>query len=220
MKIRRIQQNPIYDAISNIFIALNISLIAIKDFIELFSASKHIAYSWVYFQMCINLVFFSEMVLILVGFGIIKSLTTIFHLKFELASQVFIMIAFIHFVTTQKLEFVCRTFEIIIIIRTFRIFGLFNEISHWKVINKTILSLIKPFKSFLLVMFIVFLLFSIIGDRLFGGLTYLEPVVVRNQNIPNLYLEMNFNDNVNSFITLFALIANNNWLTIEEVFIK
>ena len=47
-----------------------------------------------------------------------------------------------------------------------------------------------------------------------------DPAVARNVQIPNNHIHLNFNDNVNSFITLFTVMAGNNWLVIEEIYIK
>ena len=141
---------------------------------------------------------------------------------FEIIFQCVIFGAFINFwiIDTNGAEFLIRLIEIITIMRCFRMIRLLYEIHHWKTIILTIKSFFKPFSSLLLVTFILFLFFAIIGDRIFGGLAYNEPAVIYNPNIPNSYIDMNFNDLVNSFITLFSLMAGNNWLVIEEVFIK
>ena len=102
--------------------------------------------------------------------------------------------------------------------RGMRLLKLFNEVQQYKIIMRTISSLIKPFSSLLLVSFILFTIFAIIGDRVFGGLSVNEPAVVKNQNIPDTYLEMNFNDNINSFVTLFTLMVVNNWFVIVDMF--
>lgn len=96
---------------------------------------------------------------------------------------------------------------------------LFNEVKQWKVIMRTISSLMKPFSSLVLVSFILFLCFALIGDRAFGGLKANHPKIVKNQSIPDTYTEMNFNDILNSFVTLFTLMVVNNWYIIVDMFV-
>ena len=77
----------------------------------------------------------------------------------------------------------------------------------------------KPFSSLVLVSFILFLFFALIGDRAFGGLKANHPKIVKNQSIPDTYTEMNFNDILNSFVTLFTLMVVNNWYIIVDMFV-
>jgi hypothetical protein len=79
-------------------------------------------------------------------------------------------------------------------------------------------ALLKPFSSLLLIMFSLFLIFSTIGDRAFGGLRNDDIRVLADQGVPDIYLEMNFNDLFNSFVTLFTLMVVNNWFVIVQMF--
>jgi hypothetical protein len=84
---------------------------------------------------------------------------------------------------------------------------------------RTITSLIGPFTNLLLVTFTLYLVFSIIADRAFGGLVNNnENRILRDQSVPDLYIEMNFNDLSNSFVTLFTLMIINNWFVIVQMF--
>jgi hypothetical protein len=90
----------------------------------------------------------------------------------------------------------------------------------WQVIERTITSLIGPFTNLLLVTFTLYLVFSIIADRAFGGLANNnENRILRDQSVPDLYIEMNFNDLSNSFVTLFTLMIINNWFVIVQMFV-
>lgn len=133
--------------------------------------------------------------------------------------QIIINSAFIHFIIVVELEFILRSLEIIIILRGLRVLKLFNEVQQWKVIMRTIGALLKPFSSLLLVSYILFLVFSIIGERAFGGLANMSAEgIFRDTSIPDSYVQMNFNDIANSFVTLFALLVVNNWFVIVSVF--
>ena len=64
MKVQKIVKNPIYDAVMNILVALNILSILVKDMIELFGASRNEVHTWLYFQMAITWFFLAEMIFI------------------------------------------------------------------------------------------------------------------------------------------------------------
>jgi hypothetical protein len=90
----------------------------------------------------------------------------------------------------------------------------------WQIIERTITSLLGPFTNLLLVTFTLYLVFSIIADRVFGGLANNnENRILRDQSVPDLYIEMNFNDLSNSFVTLFTLMIINNWFVIVQMFV-
>lgn len=140
-------------------------------------------------------------------------------MKIEIIFQTLIFTAFIYFVSTGDFELIIKILEIIIILRGFRLLKLFNEVPQWKIITRTISSLIRPFTSLLLVIFTLFLVFSQITDRAFGGLASIdEKRILRDQSVPDIYIEMNFNDLVNSFVTLFTLMVVNNWFVIVRMY--
>lgn len=113
-----------------------------------------------------------------------------------------------------------RTIEITTILRSLRILKLFRELRQWRIIIQTIESLISPFLSLLLVAFVVFLFFSTIGDRAFGGvMNTASRRTFSDSTVPDSYVEMNFNDLFCSFITLFSLMIVNNWNLIVKLYI-
>ncbi|CAI2386453.1 unnamed protein product [Moneuplotes crassus] len=217
-KVKNIVTHPFYDLGMNIFVALNIGTIMIKDMVEMFTQSGTNVLAWLIIQLIITWLFFAEMIFICYGFGIIEAFKRRNHLKIEILFQIIILSAFIYYLVSDNREILLRYLDIIIILRGFRLMKLFNEIKQWKVIMRTISALLKPFWSLLLVTFVLFLLFASIGDRAFGGLEINNPNVVRNQNIPDTYVEMNFNDVANSFVTLFTLMVVNNWFVIVDMF--
>ena len=59
------------------------------------------------------------------------------------------------------------------------------------------------------VLFIIFLVFSIIGNHLWGGLLHSNTVFP--PEVPELYYYNNFNDIASGMVTLFELLIVNNW---------
>lgn len=218
MKVKSIITHPYYDLVVSTVMAINISSIIIKDMLELFAVSNKTAFIWIVYQLIVTWLFLLEMIFICYGFGVVKAFKRRNHIKVEAIFQIIIMSSLIYLLIENSREFILRSIEIISIVRGFRLLKLFNEIKQWKIIMRTISSLMKPFSSLLLVAFILFLFFALIGDRLFGGLRREDPNVVRNQNIPDGYVDMNFNDVSNSFVTLFTLMVVNNWYIIVEMF--
>ncbi|CAI2386869.1 unnamed protein product [Moneuplotes crassus] len=217
-RVKKIVTNAFYDLLMNVIVALNIVSILAKDMGEMFSEKNEHLMPWLITQLIITWLFLAEMILICYGFGVLKAFKRRNHLKIEILFQIIILSAFIYYLVSLETEVLIRYQEIIIILRGFRLMKLFNEIKQWKIIIRTISSLIKPFASLLLVSFVFFLLFSLIGDRAFGGLSATNSNVVRDQNIPDTYIEMNFNDIANSFVTLFTLMVVNNWHVIVLMF--
>ena len=79
-------------------------------------------------------------------------------------------------------------------------------------------ALVSPFYTLLLVTSMLFLLFSVIGDRVFGGqISNIKKEIFRDASVPDVYVEMNFNDLGSSLITLFALMVVNNWFMIVQM---
>lgn len=112
-----------------------------------------------------------------------------------------------------------RILELIILLRTLRVLNVLKEVKQWQVIIQTMHALLVPFYTLLMVQFMLFYFFAILGDWMFGGLVnYNTPAVTySSQNLQ--YSMMNFNDTLASFITLFALLVVNNWFMIAGVFV-
>lgn len=68
---------------------------------------------------------------------------------------------------------------------------------------------------------VVFLLFAVIGDRAFGGqISNQHSKIFRDSSVPDIYVEMNFNDLGSSIVTLFVLMAVNNWYLISRINVR
>lgn len=99
--------------------------------------------------------------------------------------------------------------------------SLLKEIRQFKIIIDTINALLAPFYILLLVIFMLFLMFATIGDKLFGGLANLSTFeIFRDQSVPDIYVVLNFNDLASSFITLFSWMVVSNWYIIVQVYVN
>ena len=99
--------------------------------------------------------------------------------------------------------------KIIVGLRFFRLFVLLSYFSEFKVISKTIKNMQTLFIRNLLNLLSFFFLFSTLSMVLTGG--NIETTSFNdNDQIPNNYFHINFNDFPSSFISCFALIMVNN----------
>jgi len=64
MRVKHFVMHPIYDAVMNILVALNIASILIKDMMELFDGNSAEVHTWIYIQMIITWFLLVEMVFI------------------------------------------------------------------------------------------------------------------------------------------------------------
>jgi hypothetical protein len=93
-----------------------------------------------------------------------------------------------------------------------------KEVKQWNIIIHTATALFRPFYTLILVTFVLFFMFAVIGDRMFGGqMSTQNHKIFRDSSIPDLYVEMNFNDLGSSIVTLFALMVVNNWFMIVKI---
>ena len=218
-KVKELVKHPLYDLVMNIFVIFNCTSLFVKDMLEHYGTTKEFIYAWIYIEMFISWLFLFEMVFICYGFGFLHALKRRNHLKIEILFQIVSNVVFLMFLISRRTNMVIRTLEIIIILRSLRLLKLFNEVRQWKIIMRTIAALLKPFSTLLMVTFTLFLIFSIIGERFFGGLAnYNSKEILGDQSVPDNYVNMNFNDLYSSFMTLFALMVVNNWFVIVNVF--
>ena len=104
--------------------------------------------------------------------------------------------------------------------RILRVLKLLKELEQWKLIIHTASALFGPFYNLVMVMFTLFFLFATVADRLFGGLmTYNSPSLLNDPSVPSSYVDMNFNDYMSSFITLFHLMVVNNWFVTVNIYV-
>lgn len=100
-----------------------------------------------------------------------------------------------------------------------RILGILNCVEKYRIIFKTLLDLIPTFTNLLSVIVVLFYVFSLLGQELFGGLIYEENSDLVNPIVPISYVYNNFNDFTSGVVTLFELLIVNNWWVIAEMYV-
>lgn len=195
IKVRKIVQNPKYDAIMIIINSLNLLSVFAKDLMSLVGTTKGETITWIVCELLVSAFFFVEMIFLFYCYGIIHAIKRRNHLKFEILFQIVTFSLFIHCIATQHYTEIIKAIEITVILRSLRVLKLFKELRHWKIIMQTISSLVAPFLTLLLVTFIVFLFFSTIGDKAFGGVVNINSEkIFHDSSTPDSYVQMNFND--------------------------
>ena len=102
--------------------------------------------------------------------------------------------------------------QAVIFIRMSSLLPLLNEIGQLRVIVETLKNLMGPMANLSIFMSAIFYEFALVGMFLFGGrIRTTTEAINRDPSIPMNYNLLNFNDTITSFMTLFALLVNNNW---------
>ena len=87
-------------------------------------------------------------------------------------------------------------------------------------ILKVCKQLIPFFKNFFIIYIIILIFYSLIGRLLYGGLMNSSSILQYSENyginIKEKYEYFNFNDTISSFLTLFVIVMQNNWIYVAE----
>ncbi|CAI2380053.1 unnamed protein product [Moneuplotes crassus] len=212
--MRRLLKHPFYECVVSIIISLNFVVllgIDITDWIsELMLA-----------QIIINFVFLFELMLIFFSYGISYALYSRNYVRLELFLQIINILTLFNFGYSGEGMGLIKTLQITIILRALRMLKLLKEVHQWKMIIHTASALLSPIYTLLFVTFMLFFFFAIIGDRLFGGkISNKEEQIFKDSSVPDIFVEMNFNDLGSSLLTLFALMVVNNWFLIVQVHVN
>ena len=112
-----------------------------------------------------------------------------------------------------------KEFQMIIFVRLLRLLTLLYEVRVTRLIVETAKNMAKPLTYMFCVLMIVFYYFAFLGMFLFGGLvTRNMSVLRRDHRIPDTYHLLNFNDVISANVTLWALIFENDWNVIVDMF--
>lgn len=209
--LRKILNNLYFECLMNIVNITNVFYLLIDEF---FPNNNDIL--WGIVQLSYLVIYLSEMVLLIIAFGMKRYLTKMGNLYEALLT----LSACAIFLYTLDLQFHV-ILKYIILLRLFRILKLLVELDHYRMIFKTFIKLIPTFGILLGVMFTLFYSFSILGVALFGGKIYhTSPYIINDINIPKFYVYNNFNDFPTGMITLFELLVVNNISIIVEMHIN
>ena len=188
-------KNPIYDMIIYFILIGNLLMLFIRDWYDTYGAEKKDVINWIIVQITINLFFLLELLAVYIIDGSIKKSFKKNSYKAEMMYQIINFVLMFKFFVADKFGVENRLLELIILFRALRVLKILKEIRQWRIILQTIDALLGPFYTLVLVQFLLYYFFTILGDRLFGGLVrYDTEEIVKDQSIPNIYVIMNFND--------------------------
>lgn len=176
--------------------------------------------SWCYGQIPINILLLVEVLCITFIIGpmaYMKSLWKVVWMLMILGSFV-LMIVFGFSEIERDSVFVVMTY--IGLLRMWRILRILNCVEKYRIIFNTLIDLIPTFVHLLSVILVIFYVFSLVGQELFGGLIYEENSDLVDPVVPPSYVYNNFNDFVSGVVTLFELLIINNWWVIAKNFVN
>ena len=112
-----------------------------------------------------------------------------------------------------------RFMSILLICRLPIISVLLMELHDFKVIVETVKRMLSSFLSILFSFYLFLSIFAIIGRGLYGGIITLDNLeIIGNAGGNELYYQLNFNDSMSGMMTLFCILASNNWNSFVTIF--
>lgn len=126
------------------------------------------------------------------------------------------MIAFLlFFITPFDQNYISsKLLQFIILFRLMRIADLLREFSSMWNFEKTLKELAFSIASLMMVLFSLYIEYGEIGVNWFGGwMSYEKIEILMNEwdDVSKFYVYLNFNDYANAYMTLFAIMINNDW---------
>jgi hypothetical protein len=127
------------------------------------------------------------------------------------------MLAIFEFmITFSKVQYynrIVKILELIIFVRSLKLLTLLYEIKVMRIIIETIRNMLVPLLYLMGVLLIIYYIFAMIGIAFFGGQIRKNlPTLLNDQEIPDDYHLLNFNDLLSSIVTLFTLMVVNEWM--------
>lgn len=115
--------------------------------------------------------------------------------------------------------------DFLLVLRVVRIFRIFHSVARFRLVINAILHILPSMVTYMGVLFVFYYFYGILGMELFGGqITYFgydtenseqkycgNPKLEGSQFFEDHYCSNNFNDLLSSFVTLFELMAVNQW---------
>jgi hypothetical protein len=109
--------------------------------------------------------------------------------------------------------------RVIIILHLFRGFRLLALAEPLQDLFKILTTCLPFLWQMVLLLFVVYYLFAVLGQYLFGGLIYTtNPTLAGTNFSQGAFWPLNFNDLPSGMVTLFALMIVNNWYEIAQGF--
>lgn len=134
--------------------------------------------------------------------------------RFDFLNVYTLFIVEILYMTVWTTDGMARTIILLHMARALRLFVYVGPLQQLFVIIK---QLIPTFWQVLMILLVVYYIFSVIGQWCFGGLIYTSnPALAHTNFSQGLYWSLTFNDVVSGMVTLFLIMLVNNWFMVAD----
>lgn len=150
--------------------------------------------AWIIVCTLVNAVFFFDLIFTVIHDRLKNSMRDFF-VYLEVFLQILSISAFLKYLFTLNFFYTMKALELVILLRILRLLKLIGELHQFKIIIKTLGHLMVPFMTLFLVQVGVVYIYSIIGERIYGGLiSYDKLRVLSLAGFGKEYVMLNFND--------------------------
>jgi len=134
--------------------------------------------------------------------------------RFDFVNVYSLMICEILYMSVLTTDGMARIVILLHMARAVRLLVYVGPLAQLFVIIK---QLIPTFSQVLMILLIVFYIFSVIGQWCYGGIIYTSNPVLQNTNFSEgLYWALTFNDICSGMVTLFLIMLVNNWFMVAD----
>ena len=111
--------------------------------------------------------------------------------------------------------------SILAVFRTMRIEELLKEMELWRNMANSMSALSSSFLALFVSLYFLYMIYAVIGMRLYGGMINKHSIVELNKNygIEILWVYVNFNDYASGLITLYGVMTLNGWNQMMTMFV-
>ncbi len=177
------------------------------------STVQDIKLYWIICEILLNLAFLVKLVLRIVTFGIAKAIHERLTSHLEIIMQI---ICFFHYIKLALGYYVdiLQIMQLVALLRLLRLLTVIERFRAFEILFKSMRRLASPFYMLLFTLYTLNYVFAMVGMTVFGGLIRTDSEQAADEEIPELYFMLNFNDFISSMITLNSIIIISNWYSI------
>lgn len=196
---------------------LNLINVASQVILEFTTYYDYIVW-WVYLQVVFLCLYWTEMTVEFALKGVIRYFDS-YNRILDLVLNLTTFSILIYYFLSDESEQYLTLLKFLSLFRLFRILTLLAEVPQYSVIFRTFVNLIPLFGTLAGAILVILYLYCLLGIEVYGGLIYPEnPDLYTDQDLSMLYTNINFNDFADGLLTLFIILVENNWDSIEGMF--
>lgn len=217
-------RHPRYELLANLSVVANLATLYFPDFFvgpEIAGTNAHYL-AWLAFQAAWNLLSAFELGFDMYGNGGIKlTYQREWRACVETACQVVNVVAIAALACegdrAAHLIDLTKPFTLIVFLRLLKLLPLLRELAAFRRILQTLVYMLEPASSLVVVTLLIMYLFALWGMYMFGGLVQYDSPQEEYIGWIGQFVLMNFNDILSSMVTLFVLMIVNNWYVIANM---